>query len=101
MFWGPQPFRITPEVLAAGIERRNSPSGPSANAVRHINSPEGLALLQRLDLGAMSVIAGLDVALDWRAIALEYYENQPPATELSRHHWEFVAERHPNVRCHA
>lgn len=101
MFWGPQPFRITEEVLAAGIERHNSPSGPSANAVRHINSPEGFALLQRLDLGAMSVIAGLDVALDWRAIVLEYYEGQPPATELSRQHWEFVAERHPEIPRHA
>lgn len=104
MYWTPpaqQPFRITPEVVAAGIERHNSPSGPSANAVRYINSPEGFALLQRLDLGAMSVIAGLDVALDWRAIALEFYENQPPATDLSRQHWDFIAKHHPTLRRHA
>lgn len=101
MYWGPQPFRITDEVVGAGIERHNSPSGPSAQALRHINSPEGFALLQRLDLGALSVIAGLDVALDWRAIVLEFYENQPPATELSRQHWDFIATHHPTVRRHA
>lgn len=104
MYWAPpaeQPFRITPEVVGAGIERHNSPSGPSAKALRHINSPEGFALLQRLDLGAMSVIAGLDVALDWRAIVLEFYENQPPATELSRQHWDFIATHHPTVPRHA
>jgi predicted unusual protein kinase regulating ubiquinone biosynthesis (AarF/ABC1/UbiB family) len=101
MYWGPQPFRITPEVVAAGIERHNSPSGPSANAVRYINAPEGYALMGRLDFGVLSVIADLDVALDWRALALEFYENQPPSTEQSRLHWEFLATHHPTVKRHA
>jgi predicted unusual protein kinase regulating ubiquinone biosynthesis (AarF/ABC1/UbiB family) len=101
MFWGPQPFRITSEVVAAGIERHNSPYGPSPNAVRYINSPEGFAFLSRLDFGALSVIAGLDVALNWRAMAMEFYDNQPPSTEQSKLHWDFIAVHHPSVRRHA
>lgn len=101
MYWGPQPFRITDEIVAVGIERHHSPSGPSANAVRYINSPPGFSLMGRMDFGALSVIAGLDVALDWRAMALEFYENQPPATEQARRHWEFIAQHHPSVRRHA
>ncbi len=101
MYWGPQPFRITPEIVAAGIERHNSPYGPSTNAVRYVNSPEGFAYLNRLDFGMLSVLAGLDVALDWRAMVNEYYENQPPATERSKLHWDFIAAHHPSIRCHA
>jgi predicted unusual protein kinase regulating ubiquinone biosynthesis (AarF/ABC1/UbiB family) len=97
MYWGPQPFRITPEIVAAGIKRHTSPTGPSANAVRHIRAPAGFTLIRRMDLGVLSVIAGLDVALDWRAMALEFYEGQPPLSEMGRRHWQFIASQDPAI----
>jgi len=95
MYWGPQPFRITPAVVAAAIERHHSPTGPSANALRYLHSPESFALIDRMDFGALSVIAGLDVALNWQAITRESFEHQPPSTEQSRQHWQFITTHHP------
>ena len=38
MYWAEQPFTVTPEYVARWIERKFSPSGPSANAFRYITA---------------------------------------------------------------
>lgn len=100
-FWGPQPFRLTPELVGAAIEAQFSPVGPSARAVRHVHAPEGFTVLSRIAVGGFSVIADLDVCVDWRAQALEFFENQRPHDERARLHWEFIETRHPRARRHA
>ena len=39
MYWAEQPFTVTPEYVARWIERKFSPTGPSANAFRYITAP--------------------------------------------------------------
>ena len=101
MFWGRQPFRMTPELVGAGIERQFSPLGASANALRFIHAPEDFTLSARMQMGVFSLVADLDVSYDWAAMAAEFYEHQPPTDELAEQHWSFIVSRHPNARRHA
>jgi len=56
-YWDEQPFTITPEYVAAVTRRRNSPSGPSAKVLRHLQAAPGATILGRMDTEVMSVIA--------------------------------------------
>jgi predicted unusual protein kinase regulating ubiquinone biosynthesis (AarF/ABC1/UbiB family) len=89
MYWAEQPFTVTPEYVAAFIERRFSPTGPSGNAYRHaVASPE-YTMTSRIEIGAMSVIAELRATNDWGSIAAERLENGPPLTEMGKLECEF------------
>jgi predicted unusual protein kinase regulating ubiquinone biosynthesis (AarF/ABC1/UbiB family) len=100
-FWDEQPFRLTPEHVGAAIEAQYSPTGPCAHALRHIHAPDGYTILSRLSLGGFSIIADLDVCVDWRAKVADFYENQPHPDERARAHWEFIETHHPQARLHA
>ena len=78
MYWGAQPFTITPAYVTKLIELRYSPNGPSANAFRHIVMPVTYTIMTRLDIGLMSLIAELSATNHWRAIAEEYFEDADP-----------------------
>jgi predicted unusual protein kinase regulating ubiquinone biosynthesis (AarF/ABC1/UbiB family) len=93
MYWGPQPFTVTPEYVTKLIELRYSPTGPSANVFRHIVMPVTYTILTRLDIGVMSLIAELRATNDWRAIALEYFEDADPGTPMAIANRAFRAER--------
>lgn len=84
MYWGKQPFTITPEYVARLIELRYSPTGPSANAFRHMAPPATYTIMSRIDIGVMSLIAELRARNKWQTIAAEYFEGADPATAMGK-----------------
>lgn len=83
MYWGDQPFTVTPEYVAKLIELRYSPTSPMANAYRHLAPPAAYTIMSRIDIGVMSLVAELRGTTDWAAIAAEYFEGADPATPMS------------------
>ncbi len=84
MYWGEQPFTITPEYVVKMIELRYSPTGPSANAFRHLSSPVAYTIMSRLDIGVISLIAELRGTNNWEAMAAEYFEGADPVTPMGK-----------------
>jgi predicted unusual protein kinase regulating ubiquinone biosynthesis (AarF/ABC1/UbiB family) len=95
LYWAEQPFTVTPEYVAALIERRFSPTGPSGNAFRHAIAPPEYTMTSRIEMGAMSAIAGLRATNDWGSIAAERFENAPPLTAMGKLESEFFKDRQP------
>jgi hypothetical protein len=93
MFWAEQPFTVTPEYVSEWIERKFSPSGPSANAFRHITASPDYTIMSRVEMGAASLYAELHATNYWRSIALEYFEGAAPVTEIGRCDRAFFDER--------
>lgn len=82
MYWGEQPFTITPEYVARLIALRYSASGPSANAFRHVIAPAAYTIMSRIDMGVMSLLAELRATNHWQTIGDEYFEDAEPVTEM-------------------
>lgn len=93
LFWAPGRFVASPGYVARGIERRFSPTGPSANALRHCTFPPQLAMMIRVEIALMSVIGWLRAGADWGSFAAEYCEDAAPITALGRREHEFFAQR--------
>ncbi len=100
MYWGEQPFTVTPEYVAALIEGRYSPAGPMANAFSHMSSPPAYTTMSRIDIGAMSLISELRGTTYWKTIAAEYFENAEPITPMGKLDGAYRAERQEES-CHA
>jgi predicted unusual protein kinase regulating ubiquinone biosynthesis (AarF/ABC1/UbiB family) len=99
MLWAQQRFTITPEYVARRIERRCSPTGPSANAFLYITASPEYTVMSRIEVGVESVIAQLHAGVNWGAIAAEGLENAPPLTEMGKRVKAFFEER--QVASHA
>jgi hypothetical protein len=84
MYWAEQPFTVTPEYVGAWIERRFSPTGPSANAFRHAVAPSEYTIMSRIEMGTMSVIAELRSTNNWASIAEEHFEGADPVTAMGK-----------------
>lgn len=84
MYWGEQPFTITPEYVARLIDTRYSPTDPSANAFHHLSAPPTYAMMSRLDIGVMSLIAELRATIPWATLGAEYFEGAEPVTAMGR-----------------
>jgi predicted unusual protein kinase regulating ubiquinone biosynthesis (AarF/ABC1/UbiB family) len=84
LYWGEQPFTVTPDYVARLIETRYLPTGPSANAFHHITLPPTYTTLSRLDIGVMSLIAALRVAVPWGAVVAESLEGADPVTPMGK-----------------
>lgn len=93
MYWAPQPFTVTPDRAATWIEQRYSPAGPSATAVRYSAPPRGWAMMMRIELGVMSLLAELRATSDWMSIYRERADGEPPVTELGKLEQAVFAER--------
>ena len=93
LFWASERFVANPEYVARGIERRFSPTGPSANALRHCTFPPRLAMMIRVEIALMSIIGWLRAGADWGSFAAEYCEDAAPVTPLGRSEQEFFAQR--------
>ncbi len=94
MYWGEQPFAITPAYVRRQTELRYSPTGPSANAFAHVSTPAAYTILSRIDVGVMSLIAALRARIPWKEMGVEYFERSAPATAMGRADQEY-RERHP------
>lgn len=95
-YWAPQPFTVTPDAVARWSAARWSPTGPCANAMRHVHAPEGWTLMGRMDSTAAVVLGGLRATGEWASVAAEWFEGAPPRTEMGRLHGEWLA-RHPTA----
>ena len=93
MFWAEQRFILTPEYVARWIERRFSPTGPSANAFRHFKLAPEYTFAGRMELGVVAVIAQLYAGNRWGLMAAERLEGAAPLTEMGKREHEFFAER--------
>jgi predicted unusual protein kinase regulating ubiquinone biosynthesis (AarF/ABC1/UbiB family) len=93
LVWAQQRFVATAEDVAKGIERRFSPAGPSANALRYCTLPPEYTFLARVEIGLASVIACLRAGNDWRSFVAEYCESAAPLTEIGRRERAFFEQR--------
>ncbi|HJZ36128.1 MAG TPA: AarF/ABC1/UbiB kinase family protein [Solirubrobacterales bacterium] len=84
LYWGEQPFTVTPDYVARLIETRYLPTGPSANAFHHITMPPAYTTLSRLDIGVMSLISRLRVAVPWAVVVAESIEGADPVTPMGK-----------------
>ncbi len=84
MYWGDQPFTITPEYVADVIAARYSPTGPSANAFSHMTTPPTYAIMSRIDIGVVSLIAELRATIPWATLGGEYFEGADPVTPIGK-----------------
>jgi predicted unusual protein kinase regulating ubiquinone biosynthesis (AarF/ABC1/UbiB family) len=86
-FWAPI---LSPEVtftreLAAEMVRRNAmTTGHGGEINRHLNIPEGMVFLSRINFGLAGVLSGLNAHGAWRGIIGEYVFGTEPSTELGR-----------------
>lgn len=98
MYWGEQPFTMTPAYVDRLVELRYSPSGPSANAFAHMATPAAYTIMSRLDIGVISLMAELRATNRWREIAAEYFEDGEPVTPMARidreHRERYLAGNH-------
>jgi predicted unusual protein kinase regulating ubiquinone biosynthesis (AarF/ABC1/UbiB family) len=85
---------ITPEYVTRRIERRCSPNGPSANALRYVAMPPAYTTMGRIEMGVMSVVGHLRAGTHWGSIAAEHFENAPPVTEMGKREHAYREERH-------
>jgi predicted unusual protein kinase regulating ubiquinone biosynthesis (AarF/ABC1/UbiB family) len=89
LYWGEQPFTVTPEYAERYLERHYSPNGPSANAFRYIVASPDYTVMSRIETGAISVIAHLDATVHWQAVGQELYQGAPSLTEMGRRECAF------------
>lgn len=93
MLWEEQPFTVTPEYVSELIERKLSPTEPSANVFRHITASPDYTIMSRIEMGAMSILAELRACNYWGSMMREYIEDAEPLTEMGKLDREFFAER--------
>ncbi len=93
MWWAEQPFTVTPEYVARWIERKFSPTGPSANAFRYITASPEYTIMSRIEMGAASMNAELRAGNYWGSIAAEYFEGAAPFTAMGKLDHAFFADR--------
>jgi predicted unusual protein kinase regulating ubiquinone biosynthesis (AarF/ABC1/UbiB family) len=84
MYWGEQPFTVTPATANSVIESKYSPTGSSANTARHVSAPGENATLARLEVGVTCVLAELHATNHWETMAAELFDDAPPVTAMGR-----------------
>jgi hypothetical protein len=75
------------------MERRYSPTGPSANAFRHITASPEYTFLSRIEVGEASLLGELRATNHWGSMAAEFFEGAAPLTALGKLDNAFFAER--------
>ncbi len=93
MWWAEQPFTVTPEYVSRWIERKFSPTGPSANAFRHITASPEYTIMSRIEMGTASLLAELRATNHWGSIAAEYFEGAAPLTAMGKLDHAFFEDR--------
>ena len=92
-YWDEQPFTVTPEYVAAQIERRYGPRGPSSNAYRHLTIPRDLVVMSRAEIEVWSAIGALRPSVYWGSIMDEHFEGAAPITPLGKLDRAFFEQR--------
>ena len=81
-----EPRTFTPEYASAGVKAIFNASGEHAELKKALNVPPSLVVLQRINLGLISLFARLGATANWRGIAEELwpFTNGPPSTPMGR-----------------
>jgi predicted unusual protein kinase regulating ubiquinone biosynthesis (AarF/ABC1/UbiB family) len=82
--WDTQPFTYTPEWVAEIVAGTYQQSGPWRDITRRLQMPKDLLFLNRINVGASSVLGHLYATADWKSIDSEIRHDRPPTTELGR-----------------
>ena len=93
--WGDQPYTYTPEYAAFVAQRNFDPLGEYGDVVRSFGVGEGskdYTLLNRIQLGLLSIMASLRATGHWKAVQEEIVFGAAPQTELGRRHAAWLAE---------
>ena len=93
MWWAEQPFTVTPEYVSGWIERKFSPTGPSANAFRYLTASPDYTIMGRIEIAAASLMAALRATNYWGAMAAEFFDGTPPVTEMGKLDHSFFEHR--------
>ena len=96
--WDTQPFTYTPESVAQIVAATYQPSGPSYDITRRLQMPKDLLYLNRITVGASSILGHLYATADWKAIDAEIRHHAPPATNLGRLEAAWRARRATTAR---
>ncbi|HEV7161739.1 MAG TPA: AarF/ABC1/UbiB kinase family protein [Solirubrobacteraceae bacterium] len=91
MWWAPQPFAVTPEHVARCMERRLSPTGPSANALRYCTASPEYTVMGRIEMGQAFLVSQLRASNYWGSMAAEYFEDATPVTAMGKLEHAFIA----------
>jgi predicted unusual protein kinase regulating ubiquinone biosynthesis (AarF/ABC1/UbiB family) len=86
-FWKPvlEPhLRFTRELAAEMIRRNTMANGEGGAINKHLDIPEGMVFLTRINFGLAGVLASLEGEGPWQGIIREYIYDEPPSTELGR-----------------
>ena len=77
---------FTPEYAAAGVRAIFNASGEHAELKKVLNVPPSLVVLQRINLGLISLFAQLGATANWRSIAEELwpFTDRPPSTPMGQ-----------------
>ncbi|HEX6393815.1 MAG TPA: AarF/ABC1/UbiB kinase family protein [Acidimicrobiales bacterium] len=89
----PQPFTFTPQWAGEIVAHTYQPLGPWYDVTRRLRMPKQLLYLNRILIGASSVLGHLYATADWRAIDHEIRHGGPPATSLGRAEANWRARR--------
>jgi predicted unusual protein kinase regulating ubiquinone biosynthesis (AarF/ABC1/UbiB family) len=79
-----QPFTYTPEAVAEMVSGTYQPLGPWSDVTGRLQMPKELLFLNRIMIGACSILGHLYATADWKSIDREVRHGGPPATELGR-----------------
>ncbi len=96
--WGPQPHTYTPEYAEFVARRNFDPLGEYGDVIRAFGIGEAskdYTLLNRIQLGMLSVLASLRATGWWKAAQEEIVFGAPPQTELGRRHAAWAKRRLP------
>jgi predicted unusual protein kinase regulating ubiquinone biosynthesis (AarF/ABC1/UbiB family) len=93
LWWAEQPFTVTPDCVAKWMERRYSPTGPSANAFRYITASPEYTFLSRIEMGEASLLGELRATNYWGSMAAEFFEEAAPLTEMGKLEHAFFGDR--------
>jgi predicted unusual protein kinase regulating ubiquinone biosynthesis (AarF/ABC1/UbiB family) len=91
--WDTQPFTYTPEAVAEIVAATYQPSGPFYDVSRRLQMPKDLLFLNRITIGASSILGHLYATADWKSIDAEIRHHGPPATKLGRQEEAWRARR--------
>ena len=91
--WGEQPFTYTPASAAEIVASMYQPIGPWYDVTRRIRMPKDLLFLNRITVGASSILGHLYASADWKSIDDEIRHGGPTTTELGRLEADWRARR--------
>ncbi|MCU1460014.1 MAG: hypothetical protein JWO37_89 [Acidimicrobiales bacterium] len=80
----PGPWKVTHEYASEMVRRFFDASGDHGRILKAANLPPEFVIIQRINLGLMAILAGLEAEADWRRIAEELWPfvDGPPSTPL-------------------